>query len=246
MNATASSSRTVLVTGATSDIGRAVCHTYARAGWNLVAHYNRDEDAQFFTSLAKRYDVTCQILRADFRHGEQLEAFIMRVTETPLQALVNNAGGYASQRHYVDLDRGEVEATLAVNLVAPMLLVSRLFPAMAQQGFGRIVNISSVAAKYGGSAQSVPYGCAKRGLEALARTFSREGAKHNVLVNNIRPGVIDTRHYHSFPKDMQARVSLIPAQRMGTPAEVAEAVLFLGSERNTFITGATLPVSGGE
>ncbi len=133
-----------------------------------------------------------------------------------------------------------------VNVFAAIAIAGRVFPGMQERGFGRIVNISSVAAKFGGSSHSLHYGCSKRALEGLTRTLAREGAAGNVLVNTVRPGVIDTDFHKRFPKDMARRIAMIPVRRMGTPDEVADMVFFLGSGHNTFITNQTLAVSGGE
>lgn len=111
---------------------------------------------------------------------------------------------------------------------------------------GRIVNISSIVAKYGGSANSLAYGCSKRALEGLTKILAREGAGYNILVNTIRPGVIDTVFHRKFPKDMDKRIAMIPVKRMGRPMDVAGMVYFLGSEKNNFITNQVVTVSGGE
>ena len=117
---------------------------------------------------------------------------------------------------------------------------------MKERAFGRIVNISSIAAKYGSSSSSMHYGCSKLALEGISKTLAREGAKDNVLVNTVRPGVIDTEFHKKFPKNMEKRISMIPAQRIGKPSEVADIVYYLGSEANTFITNETITVAGGE
>lgn len=242
-----SQDRNVLVTGATSDIGMAVCRAYATAGWNVLGQYRTPSShlAELEREMAD-CGAECTMLQCDFNEPGAIEKFLAQACEYPVHALINNAGGYDSAKPSDQLTENDVTRTLASNLTAPLLITSKFFPHMCDQGFGRIVNVSSVAAKYGGSDQSIAYGCAKRGLEGITLTFSRSGAEQGVLVNNVRLGVMDTRHYQKFPKDMAQRISLIPMKRMGSPAEAAAAIHFLGSDANTFITGTTLPVSGGE
>jgi NAD(P)-dependent dehydrogenase (short-subunit alcohol dehydrogenase family) len=133
-----------------------------------------------------------------------------------------------------------------VNTFAPILLTANIFMRMKEKSFGRIINISSIAAKYGGSGYSMHYGCSKLALEGLTKTLSREGAEYNVLVNTIRPGVIDTEFHKKYPKDMEKRIAMIPLKRMGTPKDVADMVYYLGSDENKFITNETIAISGGE
>lgn len=237
----------VLITGATSDIGRATARAFAAGGWDL-ALWHRSGEAELADLVAEflALGLLCTCKQVDFSDTLALEQAVESVRTQPIAALVNNAGGYAVQKHFSQLTHAEVMESLAMNFTAPFLLASALFEGMAERGFGRIVNISSVAAKYGGSAQSMQYGCAKRALEGITRTLAREGAQDNVLVNTVRPGVIDTGFHRRLGRDVSARVGLIPMRRMGTALEVAELVHYLGSERNTYITGQTVAVSGGE
>jgi 3-oxoacyl-[acyl-carrier protein] reductase len=150
------------------------------------------------------------------------------------------------QKHFDELKLEDLEKVFGVNAFAPILIISAIYQNMARRKFGRIVNISSIAAKYGGSKVSLPYGSAKMALEGLTRTIAKEGARVNVLANTIRPGVVNTEFHQKFKKNMTARIKLIPMKRMGTPEEVAELAYFLGSDKNTFITNETIAVSGGE
>jgi len=140
----------------------------------------------------------------------------------------------------------DIHRTFMINAFVPFVISSAVFIKMKRNNFGRIVNISSIAAKYGGSAYSMHYGCSKRALEGITKTLSKEGASCNVLVNTVRPGVIDTDFHKKFPKDMQERIKIIPLKRMGQVEEVADMVFFLSSDKNTFITNQTIGVSGGE
>jgi 3-oxoacyl-[acyl-carrier protein] reductase len=90
------------------------------------------------------------------------------------------------------------------------------------------------------------YGCSKRALEGLSKTIAKEGAEYNILVNTIRPGVIDTDFHKKFPKDMRKRIEQIPLKKMGKASDVADLVFYLGSDKNNFITNEIVTISGGE
>ena len=118
---------------------------------------------------------------------------------------------------------------------------------MSKQKSGRIINVSSIGVKFGGSPNTVHYSASKAALEALTRSFSKIGAPDNVLVNAIRAGVTDTPiHSKLGRKDLSRRSGMIPLGRMADPEEISQAVLFLASDQSSYITGSIIPVSGGE
>ena len=239
--------RLVLVTGGATGIGSAVLRRFADEGWDVLCHYHSSEsNARTLKEVLNNLGAECELIRADLGTQSGIEELIFRARERPVDTLVNNAGAYVVQRHFADLSLEALNKSFLLNLAAPFLLSSALFRSMCERGFGRIVNISSIAAKYGGNPQSMHYGCFKRGLEGITRTLAREGASKGVLVNTVRPGVIDTAFHKKHGKDLQARLNLIPVNRMGTAEDVAEMVFYLGSELNSFITGQNVAVSGGE
>ena len=213
----------------------------------MVAHYHSSSaEAERLTQTLAGYGARCHVLKADLASEQETSEFLRSLDAYTIDSLVNNAGSYGVKRHFSELTVGDIVATFMVNSVSPMLLTSRLFTRMKAKGFGRIVNISSIAAKYGGSSESLHYGCSKRALEAITRTLAREGAPFNILANTVRPGVIDTKFHKRFPKDMTKRVAMIPLKRMGQPDDVADMVFYLGGDRNNFITGEVITVAGGE
>jgi len=237
----------VLVTGGAGGIGQAVAVTFAQNGWNVVAHDRVSEDkVRQLKERITAYGVDYSLIEADFSSKKQVNRFLAQTAELQIDSLVNNAGGYIQAKHFTELKLEDLSAALMVNLSTPILLAGRVFDGMKRRKFGRIVNISSIAAKYGGSGSSVHYGCAKRGLEALTKTLAREGAPHNILVNTIRPGVIDTDFHRKFPKDMKKRIAMIPLKKMGTAQDVADAVFYLGSDINGFVTNEIITIAGGE
>lgn len=242
-----STNRTVLITGATSGIGKEVSVRFAKEGWDVLCHFFSSlEKAKELKKTIERCGVKCHLFKANLSLGSQIQSFIDKLTKFRIDCLINNAGSYIVSKHFGELTLNDVTATFMVNTFAPVLLTANIFMRMKEKRFGRIVNISSIAAKYGGSGYSMHYGCSKLALEGLTKTLSREGAEYNVLVNTIRPGVIDTEFHKKYPKDMGKRIAMIPLKRMGAPKDVADMVYYLGSDENKFITNETITISGGE
>ena len=238
--------RTVLITGATSGIGFEIAMEFARHGWNVAAHCRSDSRTEELKAACRLCNIHCHVFGANLSSEEQVRNLLKEADNYQIDSLVNNAGSYGVNKHFSELTSDDITYAFAVNVVAPILLSAHLFTGMKERRFGRIVNISSIAAKYGGSSHSLHYGCSKRALEGLTKTLAREGAAHNVLVNTIRPGVIDTPFHQKFQKDLRKRVALIPVGRMGLPRDISTVAYYLGSEENDFLTSETIAIAGGE
>ncbi len=238
--------RTVLITGITGGIGSNIALLFAAKGWNVIGQYcSSKEKASTLANSIEKHDVNLKLLHADFTKEQDVRSLLAELT-MPIDTLINNSGSYYIMKHFSELTLDELNCAFMINAFVPLLLASRIFLNMKENNFGRIVNISSIASKYGGSSHSMHYGCAKRALEGITKTLAREGAEHNVLVNTIRPGVIDTEAHEKFKKDMEARISLIPLRRKGSPKDIAKMAYYLGSEENDFITNEVVTISGGE
>lgn len=247
LNKDKSLEKTVLITGITSGIGSKTAIKFAEKGWQIIGNYSSaEEKAKKLKEAIETLSVNCHIYKVDFSSRKELLKFSSELGKYDISTFVNNAGTYVVSKHFSQLTIDEIEKTFMVNVFAPMLLSAKVFMQMKEKKYGRIVNISSIAAKYGGSSYSMHYGCSKRALEGMTKTFAKEGAEYNVLVNTIRPGVIDTDFHKKFPKDMKKRIEMIPIKKMGNTKDIADMVYYLGSDENNFITNEIITIAGGE
>jgi 3-oxoacyl-[acyl-carrier protein] reductase len=248
--------RRVVVTGASRGIGAAVVRAMAAEGAR-VACCARDEQAL----RAVAQDVAdapgvVHPMRADVSDWDQLDAFIeeARGTLGGIDVLVTNAGR-VSLRSFLDTDESEWEGTLRVNLLSAVRAVRRVLPGMLEQRWGRIVMVASSGAKYP-EASWIDYAASKAGVVTTATALAREYASANVLVNAVLPGVIDTpmwaasaralaERQGSTPEAVKAAVvSAVPSGRFGTPAEVADLIVFLASDQATYMSGVAIDLDG--
>lgn len=234
--------RTAFVSGASSDIGLAVCRRYLDAGWRVIAHHRTPRP-----ELEALVGPALETWRADLSDTTGLEA-----------ALAADPGFFARADAFINLaadirpasfdaaSAADLLVALATNTIPGLLLMRAMGPAMAERGFGRIVHASSIGVKYGGGRDSLAYSLSKHAQEFIPGAC-RAWAARNVFVNIVRVGVTDTRFHTRMPgKDMAARAAMIPARRLATPDEIADALTWLGSDRNGFTTGETIAVAGGE
>jgi NAD(P)-dependent dehydrogenase (short-subunit alcohol dehydrogenase family) len=164
-----------------------------------------------------------------------------------IDILVNNAALIEPVGSVEEIDESDLTRMMQVNCVAPFLLSKMAVSKMRQAHDGRIVTISSIGVKYGGSPQTAHYMASKAALEAGMLALAKAAAPDGVLVNVVRAGVTRTQAHKRLGRhDLASREALIPLGRAAEPDEIANAVLFLVSPLNTYITGVILPVAGGE
>jgi len=243
-------SKRILVTGATGEIGTCLVRMLASKGAIIGVHYrNNKKQAELLCREIESKGGRCGCFQADFFSpggadlvGSFIESF------NGIDILVNNAGAICKFENFLDLDEVAWSTTFQLNTQAPFFLSQRAFEWMKKNGGGKIINITSIAAKYGGSARSLHYGASKAALEAVTIGLAKAGAPYNILVNAVRGGFIDSPAQQRLKskKDLKERIKLIPLQRAGKPEDIASMVVFLSSKAGNFITGEILAVAGGD
>jgi 3-oxoacyl-[acyl-carrier protein] reductase len=229
--------RVALVTGASRGIGAAVAVALGAAGARVAVNFRQEAAAAEQVARAIGQALAVQ---ADVADASAVAAMLAAVEAGlgPVDILVNNAG-IAPIRGIEDLTEADFDATLAVNLKGAFLCTQAVLPGMRARGWGRIVNISSGAAR-GAGGVGLHYNASKAGLEGLTRGYAARLVKEGITVNAVAPSLIETDMVKGGLASSPAR---IPLGRVGTAEEVAQVVMMLVG--NAYITGQTIPLSGG-
>ena len=234
------SGKTALVTGGSRGIGAAVARDLAHAGAAVAVNYRaRTDEADAVVDALRRAGAKAIAVRADVSEADEVAKMVARVTSElgPIDILVNNAG-IAITRGVDDLAEADFDQTIAVNLKSVFLCTQAALPAMRQRKWGRIVNISSGAAR-GAGAIGPHYNASKAGMEGLTRGYAARLVKEGITVNAVAPSLIET----DMMKGQPNLASRIPLGRLGQPEEVSKAVMMLID--NPYMTGQTIAMSGG-
>jgi len=232
--------RVALVTGASRGIGAAVAACLAEAGEAVAVNYReRAAEADAIVADIKRRGGRAIVAAADASQAAAVARMVDQVTSAlgPIDILVNNAG-IAIVRGIDDLTESEFDQTIAVNLKSAFLCTQAVLPAMRAGKWGRIVNISSLAAR-GGGAIGVHYNASKAGMEGLTRGYAARLVTEGITVNAVAPALIET----DMMRGRSDLASRIPLGRMGRSEEVAQAVLLVLG--NNYMTGQTIALNGG-
>src|SRR5436309_1949806 len=244
------SNQVVLVTGSSRGMGAGILEAFARAGAVCLLNYVDDpagqnhRDAEETAERLRQHKTAVHLLEADVSRYDAVEALMKRVVELAggLDVLVNNAG-ILRDRTVKKMTLSEWDAVLQTNLDG-VFYCSKLGAEVMRDG-GRIVNIASISGIAGFHGQA-NYAAAKAGVIALTKVLAKELARRGITVNAVAPGVIETPMLEGLKPEVLAEyIKQIPAGRLGRPEDVAHAVLFLACPESSYISGQTLPITGG-
>jgi 3-oxoacyl-[acyl-carrier protein] reductase len=240
--------KTALVTGGNIGIGRAISLALARCGASIaITYFSHDETAaQTVRAIGSRYPH----LHLDATHSAHVNRVFAQAAEKlggHIDILVNNAGHLVGRVPIAEMSDEHWHTVINVNLTTAFYCSRAAIPYM-NTGWGRIVNMSSLAGRDGGGAGAVAYATAKAGVAGFTRGLAKECASKGITVNALAPGFIQGTPFHTTftqPEVQQRITASIPLGRAGTPEDVAGAVLYLVSDLASFVTGEVIEINGG-
>ncbi len=240
--------RVAMVTGAGRGIGRAICLALASCGAKIAAV---DVDPISLSSIEKELKARGSrgpIFAADISRRLEVETIVDDCVQAMgrLDILVNNAGINFLTPQWEMIPENEWDQVFAVNVKGPYFCIRAASKPMRHQGWGRIINIGSIAGKVGGPTSGIHYCASKAALMCLTKNFARLLAPFGITVNAVAPGLIDTEMTVGWPEHSKVRyIENTPLGRLGHPDDVAGAVVYLASELASYVTGEILDVNGG-
>ena len=238
------------VTGSSKGIGRATALSLAEQGCDVAVHYGSSEDeAREVAKQVEAHGRDVLLVGGDVSRAEDVRRMAGEIEEHygRVDILVNNAGSMVERLTLAEMTEEVWDRVMDVNLKSVYLCSQAVLPMMKRQGGGRIINMTSVSARNGGSPSSVAYATAKGGVSTLTRAMAKELVSDGILVNAVSPGRIDTPFHDEFTPDEKREegAQQIPLGREGTPEEVVGALLFLASSQANYILGEVIEVNGG-
>ena len=239
---------TAIVTGGARGIGAAICRAFSREGAKvLIADIDLPVAEALVSDIRAAHNPAVHALSCDITSPESVDEMFRAASDRfgKVDILVNNAG-ICPLTPFESISSGEWDTVLEINLKGAFLCCQKVIGPMQEQGYGRIINISSVSGKMGGVLVGAHYAASKAGLIALTFCLARAYASKGITANVIAPATVETDMTRTWPKaNIDALVRAIPVGRLGQPSDVAEAAVFLASREAGFITGEVLDVNGG-
>jgi len=239
----------VLITGALTGIGRATALAFAREGAQLVVSGRRDEEGHALANELRRLGAEAEFVKADVRNDADVRNLVDKTVSRfgRIDVAVNNAGTEGQPGPLTEQSAETYAATFDTNVLGVVLSLKHELRVMYQQKRGNIVNVSSVVGFFGLAGASI-YVASKHAVEGLTKSAALEAAGAGVRVNAVAPGPIETPMLNRFvgsEENKNGFLQSIPLKRAGTPEEVAQTILFLASDKASFITGQSYVVDGG-
>jgi 3-oxoacyl-[acyl-carrier protein] reductase len=239
--------QTVIVTGGTRGIGKAIAESFLKAGARVIVTYSTNEPATTqFRQDNRQFAENIDVQKLDVSKYEEVEKFFKYIDTRHggFEVLVNNAG-IRKDSVLAMMKESDWHDVLNVNLTGIFYMCKFAVRSMMRKRYGRIINISSVMERYAFEGQA-NYAAAKAGLSALTKSLAKEVATRGITVNCVSPGFIATELIQDLPDKLRdTYLDRIPMKRFGNTKEVAACVLFLASKEASYVTGAVLEVSGG-
>ena len=241
--------KVAMVTGGSGGLGRVHCLSLAKAGCNIaVVGYSHLEKAEEVVKEIQAIGRKALAVKMDLANLDEVQAGVKKVESElgPIDILVNNAAfGIVRAVTIPKMSKEDWDRDLSVNLTGPFNTIKCCMSGMLERGWGRIINISSIAGTMGGAGQC-SYATTKAGLIGLTKTAALEGARKGVTSNAIVLGVFDGGSWRNVAPEFQERiVRRMAMRRTGTPQELSNMLVFLASEESSYITGEAIEVSGG-
>jgi len=242
--------RVALVTGGSTGIGAATVKRLAENGVKVAVNYfHSEEQARKVAESAESLGVQRLLVKADVRDRAQVDAMISRTLQEfgQIDILVNNAGGLPKRVPFIEMDDHLYDEIMNLNVYSVYNCSKAVIPHMVKSKYGRIVNVSSVAAFTGGGRNATVYAGSKAWVNGFTKGLARELAQYGVTVNSVAPGFIDTPfHIKAETGGYEAFLPQIPVRRVGTAEEVAGLITYLASDDSSFVTGSVFHVNGGQ
>ncbi|ACG57196.1 3-oxoacyl-(acyl-carrier-protein) reductase [Hydrogenobaculum sp. Y04AAS1] len=238
--------KTALITGSNRGIGKAIAQKLAENGAGIIITAPIKSDAELAANeIKERYNVRTYAFELDLLDINSIEDTIKEIEKiTTVDILVNNAG-ITKDNLFIRMKKEEWEDVIKVNFTSIFYITQPIVKQMIKKRWGRVINISSVVGIMGNSGQT-NYSATKAAIIGFTKSLAKEIGSRGVTVNAVAPGFIDTPMTQGLPDDIkEAYKKQIPLGRFGSPEDVANAVLFLASEKASYITGEVINVNGG-
>jgi len=235
----------VLILGGSSDIGIEVVKNFLGIKWKVTAHFFKNKKR---LENLRKISKNLNMIEFNFanNNNSNIEKLITKKFNGKYDSIINLVG-YIDNKGFENTNLKSILKSLTANTILPILIEKILVKRMLSQKWGRILNCSSIGIKFGGGTNSYNYSLSKHCLEFIPNSY-KKWAKKNVFINNLRIGVTNTKIHKRMKKnfEIKKRIKLIPANRMAEPKEISVYITSLVTENNSYMTGQTITVSGGE